>query len=156
MALLIQTNWRFTYLILGVMLLVVGVPVAALVLRNDPQDLGLLPDGEGTPAAESIEAGRPAPAARPAPLEPPRWQGALLSLPLWLLIGGFFVCGFTVAIISTHFVAFATDRGIAPGTAATTLGLLGGCNIVGSLLAGTVSDRLGRKNPLALSTWCAL
>jgi MFS family permease len=47
-------------------------------------------------------------------------------------------------------VAFATDRGIAPGTAATALGLLGGCNIIGSLLAGTVSDRLGRKNPLAL------
>jgi MFS family permease len=67
-----------------------------------------------------------------------------------LLIGGFFVCGFTVAIISTHFVAFATDRGITPGTAATALGLLGGCNIVGSLLAGTVSDRLGRKNRLAV------
>jgi MFS family permease len=150
MALLLQTNWRFTYLMLGVMLLAIGVPVAAFVLRSEPSDLGLLPDGEVTTPTVSTATEPAVLASRPAPLEPPRWQGALLSLPLWLLIGGFFVCGFTVAIISTHFVPFATDRGIAPGTAATALGLLGGCNIVGSLLAGTVSDRLGRKNPLAL------
>lgn len=48
------------------------------------------------------------------------------------------------------FGTFATDRGIAPSTAATALGLLSGCTIIGSLLAGTVSDRIGRKNPLAL------
>lgn len=60
------------------------------------------------------------------------------------------MCGFTVSLVSTHFVAFATDRGISPITAAIALGLLGGFKIVGTLLAGTVSDRLGRKNPLAL------
>jgi hypothetical protein len=43
---------------------------------------------------------------------------------MWLLIGGFFVCGYTVALVSTHFVAFATDRGMAPTTTATALGLL--------------------------------
>jgi MFS family permease len=69
---------------------------------------------------------------------------------MWLLIGGFFVCGFTLATISTHFVAFATDRGITPGTAAAVLGVIGAFNIAGTLLAGTVSDQLGRKNPLAL------
>jgi MFS family permease len=34
--------------------------------------------------------------------------------------------------------------------AATALGLLGGFDIVGTLLAGTIADRLGRKNLLAL------
>jgi MFS family permease len=111
--------------------------------------MGLRPDGETV--ATSPDQGRATPPVpQQAPLEPSRWQGALSSTPMWLLIGGFFVCGYTVALVSTHFVAFATDRGMAPTTAATALGLLGGCNIIGSLLAGTVSDRIGRKNPLAL------
>jgi len=150
MAIFLQTDWRTTYLILGVLLLAIGAPIAALALRNDPGDLGLLPDGEPTPAQPDQDVAAPPPAPRQAPLEPARWQGAMASAPMWLLIGGFFVCGYTVALVSTHFVAFATDRGIAPSTAATALGLLGGFNIVGSLLAGTVSDRVGRKNPLAL------
>jgi hypothetical protein len=49
-----------------------------------------------------------------APLEPLYWHEALASSPLWRLISGFFVCGFSLAIISTHFVAFATERGTSP------------------------------------------
>jgi sugar phosphate permease len=150
MALLLWTDWRTTYLILGGVLLLVGVPTAVLVMRSDPRDLGLLPDGEAEPPAGSPGPDHQSSASRKAPLEPVHWQGALASGPLWLLMSGFFVCGFTISLLSTHFVAFATDRGISPTTAATALGLLGGFNIVGSLLAGTVSDRLGRKNPLAL------
>jgi MFS family permease len=149
MAIFLQTDWRTTYLLLGGILLVLGVPVAALALRNDPADMGLRPDGDTAPTSTEQARAIP-PIPQQAPLEPSRWQGALSSTPMWLLMGGFFVCGYTVALVSTHFVAFATDRGIAPTTAATALGLLGGCNIIGSLLAGTVSDRIGRKNPLAL------
>jgi MFS family permease len=150
MALLLWTDWRTTYLILAAILLVVGVPIALLILRNTPEALGLEPDGDGEPTAAAMGQGNHAQLAARGPLESDHWRGALRSTPLWLLSGGFFVCGFTVSLVSTHFVAFATDRGISPATAATALGLLGGFNVVGTLLAGTVSDRLGRKNPLAL------
>lgn len=146
MALLLWTDWRTTYFLLGVMVLLVGLPVALLVLRNDPQELGLHPDGDAMPAeAHATPQGQ-----QTAPLAPAHWREALASTPLWLLGGGFFVCGFTTQLVMMHFVAFAVDRGLSPAVAATALGLLGGCNIVGSLLAGTVSDRLGRKNPLAV------
>jgi MFS family permease len=149
MTLLLRTDWRTTYLILGGVLLMIGVPIAALALRNDPQDLGLVADGTAASQADHNSGMQPQ-AERQAPLEPARWQGALGSAPMWMLIGGFFVCGYTVALVATHFVAFATDRGITPAAAATALGLLGGFNIIGSFLAGAVSDRIGRKNPLAL------
>ena len=150
MALLLWRDWRTTYLILGALLILVGVPIALLLLRSRPQDMGLLPDGD-TVLAEA----EPGPTQQPrasaqAPLEPVHWRGALTSSPMWLLMSGFFVCGFTLATISTHFVAFATDRGITPASAATALGLIGAFNILGTLLVGTISDRLGRKNPLAL------
>jgi MFS family permease len=100
MAIFLQTDWRTTYLILGGMLLVLGVPVAALALRNDPGDLGLLPDGDTVPTSTDQGLATPPPAPRQAPLEPPRWQGALASTPMWLLMSGFFVCGYTVALVS--------------------------------------------------------
>jgi MFS family permease len=148
MALMLYTDWRTAYLVLGAVVLCLGVPVAGFILRNDPADLGLQPDGvASSPGDEQGSARAAAPAA---PLEPPRWQGALTSTPFWLLIGGFFVCGFSVVMVSTHFVSFVTDRGISPGVAATALGLLGGVNVLGLLLAGSISDRIGRKTPLAV------
>jgi len=41
-----QTDWRMTWLALGVLVLVVALPLAVFFLQDDPTDLGLLPDGE--------------------------------------------------------------------------------------------------------------
>lgn len=150
MALMLYTDWRTTYLVLGAVVLCIGVPAAACILRNAPADLGLQPDGVDASPVSADGQGGPRSEAPAAPLEPPRWQGALTSTPFWLLIGGFFVCGFSVVMVTTHFVAFVTDRGISPGVAAMALGLLGGVNMIGLLLAGSISDRVGRKTPLAV------
>jgi MFS family permease len=60
------------------------------------------------------------------------------------------VCGVTTAILTTHFIPYAIDRGIAPSTAATALGLMNGLNVVGVIVMGALADRCGRKNLLAL------
>ena len=152
MIVLMQTNWRTTYLLMGACVLLVGVPVALLIFRNDPQEMGLAPDGDAVAAQpEDVQAEPPPPPT--APLEPDKWHGALASTQMWLLAGSFFVCGFSVFLVQTHFVAFVTDRGISPAVAATALGLLSGFNLVGTLSAGVISDRIGRKNPLALIYW---
>jgi sugar phosphate permease len=41
-----QTDWRMTWMALGSLVLVVALPLAVFFLRDDPTDLGLLPDGE--------------------------------------------------------------------------------------------------------------
>ena len=69
----------------------------------------------------------------------------------WLLTAGFFVCGFHVSFISTHFPAYIADRGIDPAYAATGLALIGLGNIVGSLGCGVLGGRYPKKNVL-----CAL
>ncbi len=46
MMLMMQTNWRTTYLILGGLVLGIGLPIAALILQNDPHEMGLSPDGD--------------------------------------------------------------------------------------------------------------
>ncbi|ETX01823.1 MFS transporter [Candidatus Entotheonella palauensis] len=151
MLLMMQTDWRTTHLILGGLVLVIGLPITVLILRNDPRELGLLPDGD-PPLAANEETGEPATPQAPvrAPLEPEKWHGVFASSPFWLLVGGFFVCGCSVIMVQTHFVPFATDRGISPHVATNALGLLHGVNIVGLLLGGMISDRVGRKIPLAI------
>jgi predicted MFS family arabinose efflux permease len=57
----------------------------------------------------------------------------------------------TVSLFTIHFIPFATDRGFTLETAARAFGLMAMCSVAGSLLSGVISDRLGRKNVLALA-----
>jgi MFS family permease len=142
-----QTDWRMTWVALGVLVLVVAWPLAFFFLRDDPINLGLLPDGD-QPSAD----GRPANPTRAAagPPEANSWRVALRSSPFWQLSGAYGVCGFTTAVLTTHFIPYAIDRGVAPSTAATALGVMNGLNVVGVIVMGMLADRCGRKNLLAL------
>ena len=63
----------------------------------------------------------------------------------WLLIAGFFVCGFQLAFITVHFPPYLNDMGISATIASWGLALIGLFNIIGSYLAGPLSARLSRK-----------
>jgi MFS family permease len=147
MIVLQHTDWRVTWMVLGALVLVVALPVAFFFLRDDPTNLGLLPDGDQT-AADSGQL-NPARAAA-GPLETNSWREALRSWPFWQLAGAYCVCGFTTAILTTHFIPYAMDRGMAPSTAATAFGVMNGLNVVGVIVMGMLADRCGRKNLLAL------
>lgn len=59
------------------------------------------------------------------------------ALPsFWLLVSGFFVCGFHVAFYAVHLPAFVVDKGLPASVAVTALTAVGIANIVGTYLAG--------------------
>jgi predicted MFS family arabinose efflux permease len=67
---------------------------------------------------------------------------ALRTRSLWLLVGSFFICGFTtVGLITTHLVPYLIDVGFSATTAADGAGLLGGMTVFGLLAIGAVGDR---------------
>jgi MFS family permease len=68
--------------------------------------------------------------------------------PYWLLILGFFVCGFHVAFITVHLPPFLTEAGFSTSVAAWSISLIGLFNIAGSLLSGVLSGRFGLRNVL--------
>jgi predicted MFS family arabinose efflux permease len=76
-------------------------------------------------------------------------QRAAGSRHYWLLNFGFFVCGFHIAFIATHFPAYLVDRGVGAGTGAIALGLVGLFNIAGSYLFGVWGGRHSRPWLLA-------
>ena len=69
-------------------------------------------------------------------------------LSYWLLILGFFVCGFHVAFITVHLPPFLTEAGFSTTLAAWSISLIGLFNIAGSLMSGVLSARFGLRNVL--------
>lgn len=67
----------------------------------------------------------------------------------WLLVAGFFVCGFQLAFITVHMPAFLADEGFAPEVAVASLALIGLFNIFGCLLSGSWSGKYSKKYLLA-------
>lgn len=92
-------------------------------------------------------AGRPSPADH---AEPPQGLSQALGEAgrhsgFWLLNAGFFVCGFHVAFIATHFPAYLNDRGLGLQIGATALALIGLFNVFGSYFFGISGDRFRKK-----------
>ena len=138
-------EWRETWLVLGLITLCLALPVAFLILRDDPSSAGESgADGGG----ERADGGENPPDDERGPLVARRWQDALASAPFWQIAGGYFVCGVTTAMISTHFVPYAVEEGFTAKQGAFAFSLLSGLNVIGVMGAGMLGDRLGRKNVL--------
>ncbi len=62
-----------------------------------------------------------------------------------LLVLGFFTCGFQLAFITVHLPAYLVDRGLSAEVGGWTIGVIGLCNIAGSLSAGWLSTRMPKR-----------
>jgi MFS family permease len=143
--LVISHGWRFSATWLGLGLLVLVLPLAAWLVRNTPEERGLRPYGAvgETPTAAQMRAEQVA--GRVSVTE------AAQTMPFWLLMGTFFVCGYTsVGMIGTHFIPHALEHNFTAMQASTALGVMGAMNIVGTVASGWLCDRVGRRVPLAI------
>ena len=95
--------------------------------------------------------GKPAPTEE-APREPftAAIAVALRHPSYWLLIGGFFVCGFHVAFIMVHLPAFTVDQGLPGWVGPYALSVLGIANIVGTFIAGQSGRFIEKRRGLSL------
>ena len=120
-ALLQEYGWSLSFVILGVMSFLI-VPLAAAV------------------------SGKPAAAAESHSQTITESQREAAGHRSYLFLNaGYFVCGFHVAFIATHFPAYVVDLGLAPELGAWALGLVGLVNVFGAVLAGVLGDRFSKK-----------
>jgi predicted MFS family arabinose efflux permease len=75
---------------------------------------------------------------------------ALRHPSFWLLVLGFFVCGFHVAFYAVHLPAFVADKGLPGSVAVIALTALGIGNIVGTYLAGQSAKIAPKRLTLAM------
>jgi predicted MFS family arabinose efflux permease len=62
-----------------------------------------------------------------------------------LLNAGFFVCGFHVAFVATHFPAYVESQNLPAWIGAAALGVIGFFNIIGTFLFGWLGGRYRKK-----------
>jgi MFS family permease len=138
--LIITAGWRSAYMLIGVGVLVIILPISLWVVRESPESMGLGVDG-GKP--EPATAATAAAAKRVTAIE------AMQTLAFWQLAGSFFTCGFSMSLLSSHGVPMLTDHGYTPMFASWAFGVLGASAIGGTMLLGFLSDRIGRRPVLA-------
>ena len=137
---LVGHGWRWALIVPGGAALV-AIPLAGLLMRDRPRDVGLHPYGGDTD---------------PPPGLPARDALAILreiaKVPtFWALAASFFVCGATtVGLIAVHFIPAAHDAGMAETTAAGMLAAMGVLDIAGTTASGWLTDRV---DPRKLLFW---
>ena len=128
-------GWRTSYAILGAVNAVVVLPMALTVIRSHPPRSPTT-DVQTTDAAAS---------ERSLPL------GVVLrSRELLLLVALYAACGAQDFFMATHVVAFAQDQGISQFLAGNILAFMGLFGLVGVLISGAMSDKLGATRPTVL------
>jgi MFS family permease len=143
-ALMLWFGWRLSFLALGLGLLVVALPIALWLIRDDPADRDITPYGATGPALTAREVARARTASRVGIVE------AAQHAQFWLLAVTSFVCGYTsVGLILTHFVPHALEHNFSQLEATTALAVMGAMNVLGTLGSGWLCDRFGRRGPLA-------
>lgn len=139
-ALIAAYGWRSTYMILGVVIIVLLV-AAAQVMRHNPREIGLLPDNDpyepSTLGSGSRDPGMPL-------------KEIFRTKQFWAINLAEFCSFFCLLTIVVHIVPHAIDLGLAPGTAAGVISAIGGMSIVGRFVLGSAYDRIGGKRSLMI------
>jgi len=127
---------------------VVSTVLALGVIRGDPQHLGYTPFGH--PGGETTE-GEAIHVSSNRDLQDIGLRGAMRTSSLWLFFTFMFICGAGDFLVSMHLISIVTDYGISPITAGNMLAWYGLMGLVGILIAGVASDRIGNKIPIAIT-----
>jgi MFS family permease len=139
-ALIISYGWRWAWIGLAVIHLLLCVVMGGLIIRGRPEDIGQVPDGVA--AGAHVHPGSSVPPVRVYQTARD-WQlgEALRSQALWMIIGIFAIILFVLNMLSTHQVAYLQDLGFSPMASATALGMMLGFSIFGRLLSGLLGMR---------------
>jgi len=152
--LILLWGWRPTMLFWAGITFVIMLPIA-LSIKNSPEDKGYGPDGGSLERVESIE---PELEQESTTLQTKLMAQKDSSLsetvkarPFWFLSASHLICGIGCGFMMTHIVIFATDIGYSDMIGASLISVQGGLNLIGVLVTGALSDKIARKNVLALT-----
>lgn len=133
-----QTDgWRYSWYILGVLVLLVAL-VVAVFIRNQPADKGLLPLG----MEKSDEIPAPQASSKVSALD---WGKIYKMKALWFLGIVYFFYGLSYIIYVVFFAAYLVkELGHSQAWAGGLWATAGGLSIFCGVIWGSISDKIGR------------
>lgn len=142
-------GWRDTWLIMGIAVIAILVPLSFLV-RTRPEDMGLLPDGELTPKEE--------PAEHQAPRRPPEERSltraeAIRSPAFWLIILAYALGGLGMRGFQVNWLPYLQDVGFATGVGAFAIMVYGICTVGVRPFWGILGDRFPVRRVIVVQSF---
>jgi sugar phosphate permease len=141
-------GWRASYFFVGFMVLAINVPLILFVVKDNPQSIGLLPDGDKPedmviPAKGILLNQNTTESTNTAKKS---GQLSFLKNPaLWLICFCFAFIAIGYSVVTTHEVAFITDLKMSTTAAASALGFTIGLTAVASLATGWLANRISSR-----------
>ena len=127
-------GWRGAWIALAIMIWSLVTIPAILFVRRTPESVGLLPDGDAMRPSGEV-------AGRQRSDEDWSFREALRTRALWLLM----FAATSQSLISTgltfHHISIMESRGVDAGTAAVVLSSMALSALIGTVVAGFLSDR---------------
>ena len=151
-----RLGWRTTVIIIGVAILVINLPLS-LLIRNRPEDHGLLPDGDRpsrAPASGSA-TGETRTQARSAAADQVdfTWQQAIRTPAFWLISVGHGCTSMILIAMMAHLAPMMTDQGYSLQTASFVITGYTVVSMVFQIIGGFVGDRVPKRLALFVFTW---
>ncbi|MFN8594056.1 MAG: MFS transporter [Thermomicrobiales bacterium] len=120
-------------------------PLGAVLLRNRPEDLGLLPYGASAPLPPTVGQRRNPFVAAISTLKSVAGERGFQVLVL-----SFTLCGATsTGILGAHLIPTGVDHGLTQVQAANLLGIVGVIGLVATFISGWLTDRFDPRMLLA-------
>ena len=132
-------GWRMTALVIGLIIIGAAFPLSRLV-RNRPEDLGLLPDGASSvgPASSSGGSG----ANQPEDEEPGyTWQEAVRTGNFWLISFGHACSSIVIVSVMVHLGLMLDDRGFSLQLISAVIATYTAINAIFIAVGGYLGDR---------------
>ncbi len=148
-------GWRAAWLVLGAVMLALGVIPSFLIVRRQPEDLGLAVDGRPAPVSMGqdtlgkyiLAAGSAAGSPEPGVEWP---MASVVRTPaFWLVLVSLFVASTSSAGVTLHLVPYLTQQGLGAGAAVSVISVLSTSSALGILALGFLSERASPRILLA-------
>lgn len=125
-------GWRVTYVLFGLTMLLIAVPLPALLLKDRPQNMGLLPDGDSMPRSLVTESMRD---------QGLSWSKARADATFWSMASAFCLVMAGLQGTLVHLPAMLVDRGSSAQIGALAASCIGAALLVGRVGTGYLLDR---------------
>ncbi len=147
-----RLGWSLTAALVGFTLLVVALPLSRLI-RNRPEEYGLLPDGDAPRGTAISETAEPSQVAANATGRVDFTVGEALRTPtFWLLSTAHGFTSMVMIGMMAHLAPMMTDRGYSLETAALVLTTYTSTSMVFQIIGGFVGDRVPKNVALMVFT----
>jgi len=136
-------DWRAAYLSMGILIMAITIPLALLVVRTKPSEMGLYPDGDDTPPAD--EADTDSEDKRGFTL-----KQAIRTPAFWLIAIAFAFSNFANMGTLQSSAPYLDDIGYPTATAASALSAIAFGSGTGKIIFGWLCDRIPAHRACAI------